>query len=203
MLGIHDKELKYWKIDDEDRPAIQLLIGIKDPDDQIMVLKVDRTAVYEIDSWAFAGSGQVLAAHLGEKLYQEQLSTAVTQHLIGQVFREVKAKGIYVGGNTEIVASIAGTQFNNAEPFFMLKNRHVTRDERFLWGLDDLITTALRIALDKDKSKKALEQRIHGISRRLHAIRKDAEEVRPPGGTSVRITEYGTEYGNVFKDSPR
>lgn len=196
MIDLNDKELKYWKIDDEHRPVIQLIIGIKDPDGGILVLKVDRTAVYEVDSWAFAGSGQVLAAHLGEKLYQEQLSAAVTQHLLGQIFREVKAKGTYVGGNTEMIATRGGPLFKNAEPFFFLSNK----DERFLWGLDDLMTIAIRIALDKDKQKQALEKRIREIGKRLRGLRKDADRERPPGGTSIRITEFGTEYGNSFKD---
>ncbi|MGB8411912.1 MAG: hypothetical protein WCE23_03710 [Candidatus Binatus sp.] len=196
MLSINDKELKYWEIDDENRPAIQLLIGIKDPGGGILVLNVDRTAVFEVNSWAFAGSGQILAAHLGEKLYQDNLSAAVTQHLIGQICREVKAKGTYVGGNTEMIATISSSLFKLAEPFFMLD----IRDDRFLWGLDDYLGEAVRIALDRDKSKKALEKRIREIGKRLKGLRRNCEKERAPGGESVRITEFGSEYGNSFKD---
>jgi len=196
MLSINDNELKYWEIDDPSRPTIELIIGIKDPAGRFLVLKVDRTAIVEIDSWAFAGSGSVLAAHVGEKLYGGDLSAAVTQHLIAQVFREVKAKGTYVGGNTEIVATTNSKVFTLSEPFFMVTNK----DSRFLWGLDDILSQAIRIALDKDKQKKALEKRIRLLGKRLRDLRRDCEKNRAPGGDSVRITEFGSEYGNSFKD---
>ena len=44
-----------------------------------------------------------IGVHLAEKLHVDGLSTAVTEHLVQQIFREAKGKGVAVGGNTEIV----------------------------------------------------------------------------------------------------
>jgi 20S proteasome alpha/beta subunit len=195
ILEIHDTALKYWNVDDQNRPSIELLVGVKDGAGKSQVFKIDRTAVLEIESWAFIGSGSTLAAHLAEKMYGAELSAAVTVNLISQIFREVKSKGTYVGGNTEIVATRnIGSQ---SEPFFQLTNR----DNRFLWGLDDVMQSAIRIALDKDKSTKALDKRIRQIVKTLRELRRDADRERGPGiSDTIHVTEFGSEYGNQFKD---
>jgi 20S proteasome alpha/beta subunit len=194
ILEIQDTALKYWNVDDQNRPTIDLLIGVKDGAGNTQVFKIDRTAVLEIDSWAFIGSGSVLAAHLAEKMYAAGLSAAVTVNLIGQIFREVKCKGTYVGGNTEIVATRNGGL--QGEAFFQVTNK----DYRFLWGLDDALLVAIRVALDKDKSKNVLDTRIVQIGKILRGLRRDSEKERAPGGDMIHVTEFGSEYGNPFKD---
>jgi hypothetical protein len=74
------------------------------------------------------------------------------------------------------------------------------QNDSFLWGLDELLSQAIRIALDQEKRKDALEKRIREIGKRLRGLRRDAEKERPSGGDSVRITEFKTSYGNSFKD---
>jgi hypothetical protein len=196
VLEIYDTHLKYWRIDDETRPSFSLMVGIKEVDGNFRVLKVDRTAVLAVDSWGFIGSGSVLAEHLAEKLYGPSLSVAVTMHLVTQIFREVKAKGVYVGGNTEIRATKT-IKNRRTEGFFELSNK----DDRFLWGLDDILLSAVRVALDKDKSKKALDNRIREIVKRLRTLRRDCEKERPPtGNESMQIIEFGSEYGSSYRD---
>ena len=57
--------------------------------------------------------------------------------------------------------------------------------------------SAIRIALDKDKSKKALDYRIRQIAKTLRELRRGIDKERG-GGTSdtIRVTEFGSEYGN-------
>jgi hypothetical protein len=195
ILRIYDTALKYWDAESDRRPQIELLVGFKDLQQNSQLFKVEQTAVVEVDSWAFIGSGSLLAAHLAEKMYAAELSAAVTVNLIAHLFREVKSKGTYVGGNTEIVATrkLSGL---GTEPFFSITNR----DYRFLWGLDDLLLSAVRIALDKDKNRKSLDTRIAQIAKTLRGIRRDSEQDPPPGGDTVQVTEFGSEYGNQFKD---
>jgi len=196
ILEVHDNYIyKHWTADDPDAPTVSLVVGMKDSKREIMVLKTDRTAIAIIDSWGFVGSGAVLAEYLAEKLFMPGLSTAVMIHLVLQLFRELKIKGAYVGGNTEIHAVRRG---NDAELFFNLEE---IEDQRFLWGLDEVLGQAVRIALDKDKAAKFLENRIRFISKRLRALRKLADAEPRAYADGVTVTEYGLgSFGNIFRD---
>jgi hypothetical protein len=74
------------------------------------------------------------------------------------------------------------------------------KDYRFLWGLDELLASAARVALDGDKPQRLVKERLRDISRRLTKIRKDADAPHPVKGDTVRLTEFDSEYGDWFKD---
>jgi hypothetical protein len=124
------------------------------------------------------------------------LSTAVTVHIARQLFREVKSKGIHVGGNTEIVGRRVTKE---AEMFFDPLDEQ-NRDYRFLWGIDELVASRIRVALDVTKPSTLLDQRIADVSERLKLVRRDSESPRSQQGDTVYITEFGSEYGDWYKD---
>ncbi len=188
-----DSIFKYWKPEDPERPFVQLVCGIQDQQKEWMVLQTDKDAVAEADEHAVAGSGSLLAEYLIEKLWTFGLSTAVTVHIARHLFREVKVKGRGVGGNTDIIGRRVT---KDAEHFFDVSET----DYRFLWGLEELLASATRDALDFRKAPNLLKERIRDISKRLNTIRKDCEAPRQPKGDTIHLTEFGSEYGDWFKD---
>jgi hypothetical protein len=132
------------------------------------------------------------------------MPTAVTEHLVSQIFREIKNKGFCVGGNTQTVSRRA---HSGAAQFFSLK---VSGDDyRFLWGLDDALLSAVRVAIDHGghrptkkgrKLPNRLEKRLAFIRKRLTQLYIESSAERSVGGDENHRTEFGTEYGNMFKD---
>jgi 20S proteasome alpha/beta subunit len=196
VLEVQEKHLKYWDIESRDRPAVSLIAGISDQK-EFEVLEIDRTAISEIEISRCIGSGSELAEHLAEKVGAQGLSVSVAVHLVQQMFREVKSKGIYVGGNTQIIALRVPTMYRPSNGFFDLSSK----DQRFLWGLDDIMLSAVRVALDNQKSEQALNTRMRALTKRLRGLRSDSIKARTPSGTMLQLTEFGTEYGNAFKDT--
>ncbi|HTS35381.1 MAG TPA: hypothetical protein VMH04_06900 [Candidatus Solibacter sp.] len=197
MSGIHaDSIFKYWEPNDANRPALNLICGIQDQRKDWGLLQTNNDIVAETDAHAVAGSGAELAQYIIERLWIPGLSTAVTVHIARQLFREIKAKGINVGGNTEIFARRVT---KDAEPFFDPIDEK-NRDYRFLWGIDELIASGIRVALDRTKPAKNLDARIADVTERLQALRRDSEAPRQQNGDSVYVTEFGSEYGDWFKD---
>lgn len=197
ISDLHAESLfKYWKPDDPNRPGVQLICGIQDQQKEWGLLQTDKDVVAETDAHAVAGTGAELAQYIIERLWMPGLSAAVTVHIARQLFREIKSKGIYVGGNTEIVGRRVT---KNAEMFFdPLDN--INSDYRFLWGIDELVASGIRVALDITKSGKLLDDRIADVTERLKAVRRDSEAPRSQQGDTVYITEFGSEYGDWYKD---
>ncbi len=194
IAAVHsDSIFKYWKPDDPDRPFVQLVCGIQEGQKGWGLLQTDRDAVAEADEHAVAGSGSLLAEYLIEKMWVPGLSTAVAVHLALQLFREVKTKGSYVGGNTEIIGRRVT---KGAEQFFDVAQK----DYRFLWGIDELMLSGVRVALDNTKSSQLVLDRIADITARLTKIREDTDRPRTSTGDTLRLTEFGSEYGDWFKD---
>ena len=194
IAQIHSYSIfKHWQPDDPRRPHAQLVCGVQTQKREWGLFQTDRDVVSEVGDHAVAGSGAVLAEYLIERLWLPSLSTAVTVHLAAQLFREIKGKGIYVGGNTEII----GVRVRpDAEPFFEMSG-----DYRFLWGLDELLASAVRNAISIKNPPHLLTERLADISSRLDKLRKDTEEPRiTPSSDMVRLTEFGSEYGDSFKD---
>jgi 20S proteasome alpha/beta subunit len=187
---------KYWEPDDPNRPGVQLICGVQDQQKEWGLLQTDKDAVAETDSHAVAGTGAELAQYMIERLWMPGLSAAVTVHIARQLFREVKSKGIHVGGNTEIVGRRVT---KDAETFFDPLDEK-NRDYRFLWGIDELVASGIRVALDITKPSMLLDQRIADITERLTLVRRDSEAPRPKQGDTVYITEFGSEYGDWYKD---
>jgi hypothetical protein len=131
------------------------------------MLRTDDVAVIEIESCDFIGTGSTLAQHVAERLLGPGLPTAVTVHLAGQIFREVKGKGVAVGGNTEIYARRKDAR---AEQFFDL----TLKDYRFIWGLEDILLNGIRDALNAGQNKKLIDDRLRAIGKRIRGIRADA-----------------------------
>jgi 20S proteasome alpha/beta subunit len=101
VFTIHDEYIfKFWEPEDSNRPSLALIIAIQDQQREWTLLHSDRDAVAEADEHAVVGTGSLLAEHLIEKIWIPSLSTAVTAHLAQQLFREMKGKSTYVGGNT-------------------------------------------------------------------------------------------------------
>ena len=84
----------------EERPSFDLIIGIKDQDGTLALLRTEKNAVFEVETFTFAGYGSFLGSYLAEKLYRGPVmsfsNTAWMVHLVLQIFREVKDKGLYV-----------------------------------------------------------------------------------------------------------
>jgi hypothetical protein len=195
---LYENNLKYWDINDPNCPRVDLVIGIKDKDSNFEVLNVYRTAVSEVSQSECIGSGSELADHLAEKLAQEGFSTALAVHIVRHIFREVKGKGPGVGGNTQIVAIRAPTTFRPSEDFYDLDL--YKDDYRYLWGLDDALLSAVRVALDSKKPEGTLESRIQIIVDRLRQVQSDARKPRTPSGSKIDLLEFGSEYQNPMKD---
>jgi 20S proteasome alpha/beta subunit len=197
ISDLHANSLfKYWEPDDPNRPAVQLICGIQDQQKEWGLLQTDRDAVAETDAHAVAGSGAELAEYIIERLWMPGLSAAVSVHIARQLFREIKSKGVYVGGNTEIV----GRRVTKDAEWFFDPLDPKGEDYRFLWGIDELVASAIRVALDVHKPAENLSQRIADITKRLNAIRCDSEAPRAQQGDTVYITEFGSEYGDWYKD---
>ncbi|MFY9583183.1 MAG: hypothetical protein WAR21_01665 [Candidatus Acidiferrales bacterium] len=195
ISGIYDEQIcKLWGIGDPDCPTVSLIIGVEDQDKNIGLLVTENNAVFEVEESAFIGFGSYLAEHLSEKLWSSTLSTAATCHIAQQIFREAKGKGTYVGGNTEIIARLVKS---DAEPFFNLTEK----DYRYIWGLEEFMLSAVRIALSKDLDPNALNERIDLLTKRLKQLRETAERPRQIGGTTIRLTEFGSETGNWMKNT--
>jgi hypothetical protein len=113
------------------------------------LLKTFDDVVAEVDAHAVVGTGAPLAEYIIERLWMPDLSAAVTMHIARQLFREARQKGPYVGGNTEIISCRVT---DDAELFFELEQDKNGVEYRFLWGIDELTTSAVRVALDHSLS---------------------------------------------------
>ncbi len=195
-----------WGLIGEVPPSFELIIGIQGHEQkEFTVLHTTHNVVHEVQHSIFIGSGSDLAAHVSEKLFSgNPLSAAITHHLAQQLFREIKGKVPRVGGNTEIFSRRAVT---DANPFFEIASLH--DENRAVWGLEDLLLSAVRIAMSQQFQAfpgKAipdlLEKRIEQIRRRVEAIHTDSHATDGLSRlTSERYTlEFDTEIGNPFQD---
>jgi len=186
-----------------DADDFALILGIEGRDRNFAVLSTHLNTVHEVAHYEFSGSGSELAHYVAERLCSSPTTTAVTHHLVSQIFREIKSKGIFVGGNTEI----RSRRSRHGDAFFEVNASR--EDYRFLWGLDDALMSAVRVALDHKghrplpghKLPKRLEERIRFIRKRLAELHADsARQDQKAAGEERHATEFGTEYGNPFKD---
>jgi len=197
--------LKYWKINDEGCPAFDLILGIKDQEGCLSILKTDRTAVVEVDTYAMVGTGADKGLVLAEKLYRGTgitsfSSTAWMCHLVLQIFREVKGKGVHVGGNTQLY----GRKTKDGEPFFKLK----MGDSRYLWGIESDLLSAVRAAVAKSSllvegkdldhlktsRREIFDERVKALISRLRKLRKLCKKPQEYGGNTINMTDYGTDW---------
>jgi 20S proteasome alpha/beta subunit len=184
-------------------PEMYLILGVEDVNGQFGVLKTDRNNVREVDGYACAGSGNQVAEVLIERLFRGfQFSTALTEHLALQIFREVKVKGAFVGGNTETISRRALT----GAPFFDLSMS--AKDRRFLWGIDEMMADAVRVALTSEdpffgtkELRLQMEEHLREIKVKLDGLWKDSHGYQYKNLRERSSAEYGvTGFANPFKD---
>jgi 20S proteasome alpha/beta subunit len=190
-----DSFFKHWQPEDPNRPRVQLIIAVQDQHRAWGLLQTFDDAIAEVEEHALAGTGTFLAEYIIERLWTPGMSAAVTVHLVQQLFREARIKGPYVGGNTELIGRRVT---KDAEPFF--DQDDINSDYRFLWGIDELTASAVRVALDHTRSAQLLDQRINDVVTRLHRIQASSDAPRSQTGDTIRITEFGSEYGNFLND---
>ena len=199
--------LRYWNIDDDRCPAFDLIIGIKDQNGKFGILKTDRTAVAEVDTYVMAGTGADKGLNLAEKLYRGTdltsfSSTAWMCHLIMQVFREVKGRSVSVGGNTQLYARKA----ENGEAFFKLK----IDDPRYLWGLESDLVGAVRAAVSKPRpmvegknihnlkhrTQDIFDERVKELLSKLRKLRKLCKNPQSYGKNvnGINMMDYGIDW---------
>jgi len=212
VFDIHKRLIsEFWPIDSDSRPSFDLIVGASVKRDSggydSLLVRTEDVAVAEIRSHDFIGSGSMLAEHVAEKVLLSDgsfgaLTTARTMHLAAQIYREIKGKGEAVGGNTEIYGRRIA---RDAEPFFLLPAKadkdSPLNDYRFMWGMEDQLLSAVRIALDRNGREESIDSRIEEIRKRLKAIRSEAMAERSASTDSMHYVEFGSEYGNPFKDS--
>jgi len=195
---------KDWRTLTAEPSPFQLIIGVEDGNNQFAVFQTEHTAVYETGYATFGGSGGTTASYFYERLSNgTPMTTAVTIHFAQQLFREIKSKGVYVGGNTEIYGRRSRPQ---AQPFFTLPS--LEKHERAVWGLDDILLSAVRDAVlfKAQPNKKAsgqLEQRLSMLRKVLLQLQNDSHNEKNVSDDQQRefhLTEYASGIGNMFVD---
>lgn len=190
----NDHIFKHWSPGGRDCPYMGLVIGVQDASRNWELLQTDRNAISESPSgFAVSGSGSELAVNVIERVWGAGLSTAITVHVTQQLFREIKGKGYAVGGNTQIIGRRVA---RGAEEFFDVPEK----DYRFLWGMEELLLSSIRISLDRENSELRIKERLNDIRRRLTRIRRATNSPRSRRADTIFLTEFGTEYGDKFKD---
>ncbi len=195
---VHEDQIfKIWAATGQQEPRVDLIVAMEDVEHRAGILRTDRNAIFQVMKYAFIGTGSYLAEYIAQRLFGERaMSTAVTHHLVRQLFREVKGKGAYVGGNTEIVSRLC---FPRAERFFDLR---CDNDERFLWGLDQVLLSAVRLALGSNSNRKSFENRLDFIRTKLEELWGWSHQTAiPREGGDERLTKVlDTEWDNPFED---
>jgi ATP-dependent protease HslVU (ClpYQ) peptidase subunit len=209
LVSVHNEHvLKDWRSVgvEPDVPLFWLMIGVEDSSNKFAVFQTDLSAVAETDNATFIGSGSTTAAYFFERLSDaHQHPAAVTCYLAQQLFREIKSKGVYVGGHTEIHGRRSR---RDAQRFFDLPTMH---DHQLpIWGLDDILLSATRDALSRRfyafPGKKISEQvntRIRQIRAVLTKLYEEAHDDRNLHGDGERdffLTEFRAQVGRPFTD---
>jgi 20S proteasome alpha/beta subunit len=195
-------------------PTVGLIIGVVDVEGRVGILKTEQRAVFEVEHYDFVGWGEQLARHVAQKLFgSRRLSAAATEHLVQQLFREIKGKAQAVGGNTEIISRRSS---QDAEQFFdisqtvasdnpvwpkgLAQERADRMQARYLWGLESMLLSATRDALAQ-LYVGTFQARLKFILDGLEKLWQDAKRERKNTVLERRTTEYGMPYLNPFEDS--
>ena len=182
---------KYWSGDSlSDAPHFSLVVGAEGADRKWGVFATNNTVTQEVDAWVFDGSGSPLAEFLASRLLTNRhsdavpTSTAATMHIIKQIFRAVKTAGVFVGGNTELVAHRINDE---AERFFDLTG-DMGSNAFYMWGIDLNLIAAIRAALTPGTTTM-LDAHIKKVELLLQALAAEAARDRPPATRTLRSIE--------------
>ena len=188
---IHDENIfKHWEPGDENRPSIDLIVGLRDAEGKRCIWKSENKAVSKVVSYAFVGSGSVIASHVSEKLFRDGMPTAIVHHLASHIQREAKAKGAFVGGNTDTWSILT----KHAAPYFSISST----DQRYLWGLEEVLLSATRCALSGRVD--AVTKRLAFLAQRLTELQKDAKKPLEAQGDQWHTIEIVRSESHPFGD---
>jgi 20S proteasome alpha/beta subunit len=110
LLDLYSKHMyPYWQAQHPEPPDFSLIVAIE-ADEKYEVIVSNDTAVLEVDTYVFRGSGNVLAQYLAERFLQSGSNSvlgctvATAVHLVTEIFRAVKEADAFVGRDTQIIA---------------------------------------------------------------------------------------------------
>ena len=192
IARIYERNIfRHWEPGDNERPSIELVIGCRDDDEQVALWKTADKTVSRVGASVFAGSGAILASHVGEKLFRYGASTPIVHHIATQIVRESKRKSSGVGGNTDTWS----VKTARAGPYFELPEM----DGAYLWRLEDVLLSAVRCALS-DRAE-AVQRRTAFIINQLEALRAStATVIGQVGKAEWHMMEIGRKDLHPFND---
>jgi 20S proteasome alpha/beta subunit len=110
LLDLFSKHMyPYWQAQHPEPPDFSIIVAIEVDEHYEVVVSKD-TAVVEVDTYVFRGSGGILAQYLAERFLQSGSNSvlgctvATAVHLITEIFRAVKEADSFVGRDTQIIA---------------------------------------------------------------------------------------------------
>jgi hypothetical protein len=180
----------YWRINDpEDSPGFNLVIGVE-LDGQFEVFVSEDTALEEVGTYAFQGSGSEVAQYLGETLLRSRgnsvltVPTATAVHLIIEVFRVAKLAGAHVGLDTQLIAMRSADSYS---PFSM-PSQQFTNTQSEIGIIQDNLKSALWAAFNRLSPPDPLfDTAIRNIENTLRQLKARTQE---QGDNQNRFVRY-------------
>jgi hypothetical protein len=109
LIDIYSRHMYPYLQAERKEPGFSLIVAIE-ADEHYEVIASNDTAVGEVGTYVFHGSGSILAQYLAERLLQSGSNSvlgctvATAVHLITEIFRAVKEADAFVGRDTQIIA---------------------------------------------------------------------------------------------------
>jgi hypothetical protein len=183
---VHEIIFRNWTSDNQNRPQVFLVVGLRNGE-ETKLLRTWDTAISEIETCSFSGSGKSLARYLATGLYRSRCPSAVGSNMLVQIFRAVKEPGAGVGGNTELCILGRGTAF------------HVpSKNTGFLWGLQSKLHRAVRTCLGDPKGQdERVKHWANDVREALLSLRCERNE-----SSDTPYEDFWTVEGNMDADDP-
>ena len=181
----------------EPKPDFSLLVAVIGPNNEVKLIKSDRTAVSYDLGFAMVGYGAILGSYLADKRYKYvDFSSRDAAILVAYVLWLVKKHTPGCGGNSTI--------FHMSPPHSMLALDNIpVLEERFeKW--ESLIGPLLFPAMDTQVSSEAFGEKLKAFdeeSRQLKAEWQVVPILEPQEGP-VRIRLFQSSTGRTGEDSP-
>lgn len=170
----------YW-MNQQPAPSFSLIISIE-CESLYAVLATDDSAVFEIDTHEFRGTGQEVATFLAQRLLIERrtmsipLLTSEAVHIVQHMFKAAKTSADGVGGNTEILARLTA---KDAKQFFNVSFSTIedaALNHWYLWSLDESVSHCVWSALRAGGFEKHLKK-VEGVLQKLRDGSKKRDEI--------------------------
>ncbi len=193
VLGnIYSRRIRpYWDLSDADAPRFSLIVGIAIGDEFAVLISKD-TAIEEVRTYAFQGSGHNVAQYLAETLLRSRgnsilscpIATAV--HLTIEIFRVAKLHSAAVGLDTQIIAF---RSVDSIAPFSLPSNQF-TGMQSEIGVIQENLKTALWSALERSSLPDPMfDMAVQNIGNTLRSIKKYTRE-QGSGNPQVRFIRY-------------